>query len=154
MRSAKDMFLLKEWLAGDADARLPVDVSLRDGVSCDDAGCVTALTDGSYVALVLQPEAFADDCARAAVIVTTRQPPSDCLALVIDQDRLTQNGAMTLQRTASGFVIDAIRPRGVDRPWAPAIPDRMEPETANMRTAPSRTMDATPAETDLQPEDQ
>jgi competence protein ComEC len=36
MRTAKDAFLLKEWLAADADARQPGDASLADGISCDD----------------------------------------------------------------------------------------------------------------------
>src|SRR4051812_15511023 len=54
MRSAKDAFLLKEWLAADADARLVGDPSLGDGVSCDDAGCVTQLQGGGLVALTLR----------------------------------------------------------------------------------------------------
>jgi competence protein ComEC len=154
MRSAKDAFLLKEWLAGDADARLATDASLSDGVSCDSDGCVTPLADGAFVALTLQPDGFTDDCLRAAVIVTTRQPPSDCRALVINRDQLMRNGATTLQRTANGFSIDAIRPRGVDRPWAPAIADDSETEVAGNRVTPARPVDATPVETDLQPEDQ
>jgi competence protein ComEC len=40
MRTAKDAFMVKEWLAADADAREPTDGSLADGVSCDDSGCV------------------------------------------------------------------------------------------------------------------
>src|ERR1700753_2323215 len=36
MRSAKDSFLLKEWLAADADARDVADPSLANGVSCDE----------------------------------------------------------------------------------------------------------------------
>jgi competence protein ComEC len=36
MRTAKDAFLLKEWLAADADPRAPADASLADGVSCDE----------------------------------------------------------------------------------------------------------------------
>jgi competence protein ComEC len=40
MKTAKDAFLLKEWLAADADARQAGDASLADGVSCDDVGCV------------------------------------------------------------------------------------------------------------------
>jgi competence protein ComEC len=153
MRSAKDAFLLKEWLAGDADARLATDASLSDGVSCDSDGCVTPLADGAFIALTLQPDGFIDDCLRAAVIVTTRQPPSDCRALVINRDQLMRNGAMTLQRTANGFSIDAIRPRGVDRPWAPAIADDTETEVASKRVTPARPVDATPVETDIQPED-
>ena len=46
MRVAKDSFLLKEWLAADADPRGPADSSLADGVSCDEAGCVTEMADG------------------------------------------------------------------------------------------------------------
>ncbi len=38
MRTAKDAFLVREWLAADADARLSTDASLADGVSCDEAG--------------------------------------------------------------------------------------------------------------------
>src|SRR5258705_307372 len=69
MRTSKDVFLVKEWLAADADARPPGDASLADGVSCDEAGCVAQLPDGGFVALALRSEALADDCTRAAVIV-------------------------------------------------------------------------------------
>ncbi|WPO39349.1 ComEC/Rec2 family competence protein [Tardiphaga sp. 42S5] len=155
MRSAKDTFLLKEWLAGDADARLPTDASVSHGVSCDRDGCITPLADGALVALVLQPDAFTDDCEKAALIVTTRQSPRDCRALVIDQDRLQRNGAVSLQRTANGFTIDAVRPRGLDRPWSRAIPDEPQQDLIqNSRPPQNRPVDATPAETDLQPEDQ
>jgi competence protein ComEC len=155
MRSAKDTFLLKEWLAGDADARLPTDASVSHGVSCDRDGCIVPLADGALVALVLQPDAFTDDCEKAALIVTTRQPPEDCRALVINQDRLQRNGAMTLRRTTNGFAIDAVRPLGLDRPWSRAIPDEPQPNIIQTgRTPQNRPVDATPAETDLQPEDQ
>ena len=78
MRTAKDAFLLKEWLAADADPRLAVDPSLAEGVSCDEAGCVAQLADDTLVALALRPEALADDCERAALVVTARQPPPAC----------------------------------------------------------------------------
>lgn len=158
MRSAKDAFLMKEWLAGDADARLPTDPSLTDTVACDEQGCVTALADGGLVALTLQPAGFADDCARAVVIVTTRQPPADCRALVIDQDRLRSSGAMTLSRNGDRFVTEATRPRGIDRPWSPAVAEEAASGAAENapRTpgAVKRPVDATPAETDLQPDEQ
>jgi competence protein ComEC len=66
MRSAKDAFLIKEWLAADADPRVPADASLAAGVSCDDSGCVAQLPDGAFVTLALQPKALFDDCERAA----------------------------------------------------------------------------------------
>src|SRR4051794_29136169 len=39
-KASKDAFLVKEWLAADADARKPADAALSDGVSCDESGCV------------------------------------------------------------------------------------------------------------------
>jgi competence protein ComEC len=153
MRTARDTFLVKEWLAADADARLPGDVSLADGVSCDEAGCVAQLPDGGFVALVLRPEALADDCERAAVIVTPRQASPECKALVISQERLQRQAATSLRRTRSGFVIDAVRPNGVDRPWSPAAGDATEPENSYARPVIARPIDATPAEADLQAEE-
>src|SRR4051794_3777175 len=153
MRTAKDTFLVKEWLAADADARLPGDVSLAHGVSCDEAGCVAQLPDGRFVALALRPQALSDDCARAAVIVTARQASPDCGALVIGQERLQKQAATGLRRTRGGFVIDTVRPNGTDRPWSPAAADATEPESSYPRPVTARPVDATPAEADLQAED-
>ena len=153
MRTARDTFLVKGWLAADADARLPGDASLADGVSCDEAGCVTQLPDGGFVGLALRSEALADDCTRAAVIVTSRQASPGCGALVIGQERLQKQGAISLRRTRGGFSIDAVRPNGVDRPWSPAVDDQIQPENSYVRTGPARPVDATPAEADLQAEE-
>jgi competence protein ComEC len=153
MRIAKDTFLVKEWLAADGDARLPGDASLADGVSCDEAGCVAQLPDGGFVALVLRPEALADDCTRAAVIVTARQASPECGALVIGQERLHKQAATSLRRTRGEFVIDAVRPNGVDRPWSPAVGGTTEPENSYPRPATARPVEATPAEADLQAEE-
>lgn len=63
----------KERLAADADARTPKDVSLNKGVTCDAIGCIGKLTDGRLASMVLEIEAFAEDCARAAVVVSARE---------------------------------------------------------------------------------
>jgi competence protein ComEC len=39
IRTGKDAFTVKEWLAADADGRGSADPTLAEGVSCDDAGC-------------------------------------------------------------------------------------------------------------------
>ena len=110
--SSRDSFLLREWLAADADGRPAADASLSEGVSCDQAGCVAQLADGGLVALALQPDALADDCERAALLVTTRQAPAACGALVVDQDRLRRQGALALRRSRDGFAVEAVRPAG------------------------------------------
>jgi competence protein ComEC len=154
MRTGKDAFLIREWLAADADVRTAADASLTDGVSCDDAGCVTALADASLVAQSLHADALADDCVRAALIVTARQPPKDCAASVIDQERVRRQGALALRRKAGGFEVDAVKPRGFDRPWSPAVAGEGDLDAPLIaRPAVPRQRDATPSEVDLQAED-
>jgi competence protein ComEC len=154
MRTAKDAFLMKEWLAADADSRQPTDSSLAEGVSCDEAGCVVQMADGAFVTLALRPEALGDDCERAALVVTARQAAPACPSPVIDQERLRRQGAMALRRTRGGFAVDAVRPRGVDRPWSPAVAGDTEAELVLApRPAVRRAVDATPSEADLQAED-
>jgi competence protein ComEC len=155
VKGSRDAFLLKEWLAADADARTADDASLTAGVSCDDLGCVMQFAGGGLVAQAFRPEALADDCERAALIVTTRQAPAVCAGSVIDADRMRRQGAMALRRGRDGFVVEAVKPRGIDRPWSPAAADENETD-ANVlapRVAPARAIDATPAEADLQGED-
>ena len=155
MRTAKDAFLLKEWLAADADPRAPTDTSLAEGVSCDEAGCVTPMAGGGLVALALRAEALSDDCAQATLVVTARQAPASCAASVISQDRLRRQGALALRRSRGGFVVEAVKPRGADRPWSPAVAgDDSGTETMlTSRTASGRGVDATPAEADQQGEE-
>jgi len=155
MRTSKDEFLLKEWLAADADPRAPSDPSLAEGVSCDDAGCVVQMAGGGFVALALKPEALADDCERSALVVTARQAPPSCRSAVIAGDHLRRQGGMALRRARDGYAVSAIRPNAVDRPWSPAVAGPAaegEMMLAPGATAP-RTVDATPAEADQQGED-
>jgi competence protein ComEC len=154
MQTRKDAFLVREWLTADADARSAGEVSTTEGVSCDEAGCVVQAGDGAFVALSTSPEAFADDCMHAAIVVTTRQPPSDCKALVLDRNALQRQGTLALYRTQNGYSISAAKPGGTDRPWSPAVPEA-EPEAQISRSTAARPVpvDATPAETDLRPDD-
>ncbi len=154
VHSTKDAFVQKEWLAADADARATGDASLADGVSCDDAGCVVEMAAGGLVAQSLRSDALADDCERAELVVTSRQPPKDCAAAVIDPARLQRQGALALWRKADGFAVDAARPKGLDRPWSPAVAGDGDADTAVIsRPAPPRGRDATPSEADLQAEE-
>jgi competence protein ComEC len=142
---------VKEWLAADADAREAADGSLADGVSCDDAGCVVEAGGGGFITQALRGDALADDCERAVLVVTARQPPVDCGANVIDLARLRRQGALALWRKRDGFVVDAAKPNGFDRPWSPAAAGEGENDsTIISRPSPPRARDATPSETDLQ----
>jgi competence protein ComEC len=154
MRTGKDAFLVKEWLAADADPRSADDPSLADGVSCDDAGCVVPAADGAMVTQAIRPDALTDDCTRAVLIITARTAPADCAAAVIDRGRLQRQGGLSLRRKGREFVIEAIKPKGLDRPWSPAPPGELDNETTlTAKPAARRPQDATPAETDLQADD-
>jgi len=152
VKGARDAFLLKEWLAADADPRTAADASLAADVSCDDHGCVMQSAGGIFVAQAFRPEALADDCERAALIVTMRQAPTACAASVIDAERLRRQGAMALRRSPQGFVVDAVKSGGIDRPWSPAAADEGDRDATVLspRIVPPRAVDATPADSDLQ----
>jgi len=152
IRASKDGFLLKEWLAADADPRDAASGSLGDGVSCDEAGCVTPLADGRLVALALRIDALADDCSRAALVVTARPAPPDCAAMVVDRQRLAAQGALALTQRGDGFAVQAVKASGTDRPWAPAAAGEAD-FGASLAPRPAASRDATPSEADLQADD-
>jgi competence protein ComEC len=78
---------------------------------------VARLADGSAVAVSRTAAALADDCFRAALIVTLRAVPADCAAKVLDRKVLRDNGAMALTRRGGNFEAISARPEGFDRPW-------------------------------------
>jgi competence protein ComEC len=167
MSAGKDAFLLREWLAADADARAATDATLSEGVSCDDAGCVVRASDGKLIALALKPEALADDCTRAAIVITASPPPADCAAWVFDHDTLARSGTVALRRLrdASGgagraagdvYAVSAIHPRGVNRPWSPQVAEAASevfPSSARAGITHRAAIDATPAASDVEAEE-
>jgi competence protein ComEC len=146
-RNSRDAFTAKEWLAADGDARLPNDKSLGEGFRCDALGCLAALTDGKLVSQVILPDALEEDCARAAVVVTSREMPGDCQALAIDRKAWRAGGAIALRRSGEGLAIERARPAGQDRPWARGVAIE---EAATPVTRPQQPRDATPRSEDLE----
>jgi competence protein ComEC len=87
-------------------------------------------------------------------VLSRRDAPPGCAALVIDRQVWRQSGAIALRRVGHGFEIIATRPAGYDRPWAPAAAQpRDTAETARSAPARPQTRDATPREEDLEPGD-
>ncbi len=119
-------FVLEQWLKADGDGRKPADLG---GGACDRLGCVGHLADGRAVALVRDRRAFAEDCARAAVIVTGLAAPPGCAAaLVIDRAYLARHGATALRVAAGGsLVVHHARDPARSAPWWPAA--RPPPQT-------------------------
>jgi competence protein ComEC len=122
MRQGRDNFAIREWLAADADPRSATDKNLGEGARCDAIGCTAKLPDGRLVAHARDIEAFEEDCAKAAVVVSPLQAPDACAALLIDRSAARRNGALTLREDGKGFVATKAYPPGYDRPWAQAHP--------------------------------
>lgn len=143
------LFAAEQWLRADADGRQPR--KAVDASACDKLGCVGILPDGRAVALVLNRSAFAEDCLRAAVVVTPLFAPPGCAAsLVIDRDRLLASGAVTLTARGPAWRITAARAGDENRPWSPAPKRRWESlaparKNANVTDA-DAPMDASDAE--------
>ena len=151
-RTGRDAFAIKEWLSADGDARLPTDKSLGEGFRCDTAGCIARLADGKFVSQVIAPDAFEEDCRRAAVVVTSRELPAACQALTVDRKVSRTTGAIALRRNGEGFEITAARPAGQDRPWAraTAAPEEAAPTASRPNTSRPAPRDATPRAEDLE----
>jgi competence protein ComEC len=143
----KDAFTVREWLAADGDGRSPGDDALSKGWTCDAAGCLARLHGGSTVAVVLLPDAFEEDCRRAAIVLTSRQAPPGCKAHVIDRNVWTRTGALALTSTSAGIDTVVVRPPNWERPWLRMPPDPSA--RAPRRTAPPVPPDATPRIEDL-----
>ena len=122
-------FAAEQWLRADADPRAPADA--KNGVSCDEIGCVGRAVDGRLVALVSERAAFVEDCARAAIIVTPLRAPEGCAApIIIDRARLAETGAVTLRFKGGNVEWTASRGIEEDRPWSPAPKVRRGPRAA------------------------
>jgi competence protein ComEC len=149
-RAGRDAFTVREWLAADGDARLQADPALGDGFKCDDSGCIGVLAGGQLVAHIRAPDAFREDCRRAAVVVSAREAPPGCAALVVvDRKVLQSHGAIALRREGERWELTAARPPSQDRPWARAA--QAPSEAAGTATVSRPALpDATPRPEDLE----
>jgi competence protein ComEC len=136
-----DALAVGDWLNADGDARSAKDQGLAQGFACDPDGCVGRLADGAAIAVPRGPAALADDCSRAALVVTMRPPPPGCAAMVIDRKALRATGALALYRRDGIFEVEATRPATLDRPWARHMAPREARPAPNARPP---EIDATP----------
>jgi competence protein ComEC len=112
-------FIVDRWLAADGDLRKAQNPDLRRNTACDREGCVGALADGRFLAIVIAPEAFEEDCKRAAVIVTSLTAPAYCResALVLDRERLAVSSSLAMRLEGKAFRITETRPSAQWKPW-------------------------------------
>ncbi len=119
VRKPADKFTAREWLRRDGDGRDLADAVGMPGLRCDGVGCV--VTRKAVIAASLRPEAFADDCARAAVVVSAAAAVH-CLgpAVVIDRNAAMAGQGWQVTLSDHPTAISVRATRGM-RPWVAMI---------------------------------
>lgn len=156
-----DAFTLRTWLAADGDGRQPGDESLSQDVRCDKAGCVVARGRGITIAQPHTPEAAAEDCERATVVIWSGAPsPAGCRAMLVDAAEIRASGAIALLHNGENeedknYEVIRARPRGQERPW---MHNWTRNQTADRKAgagtaAPTALPDVTPRTDDVAVED-
>ena len=116
VRKPKDKYAARDWLRRDGDGRDIEDAVGLPGLKCDGLGCVV-VKGKILIAASLRPEALAEDCARAAVLVSAAQAAA-CKgpAVVIDQ-KAAENGQGWRITLSSPPTAVSVRAWRGDRPW-------------------------------------
>jgi competence protein ComEC len=127
VRPAADTYSAGEWLKRDGDPRTADDAiaSAVDGVRCDEWSCVGRLRDGRSFAAVLREDALAEDCARAAIVISAVPTRHRCKGpgLVIDRFDVARHGAYAVWLEKSLRVVSVDDWRG-RRPRSMGPPKR------------------------------
>ena len=113
---------------------------MGQGIACDPSGCIGRLADGQLVSYALTPDAFEDDCGRAAVVVAAREAPPGCAANVISRRRGVPKARWRCPATP-GILPSGLRAADFDRPWSPAPVSRSATDRSASESATTRTSD-------------
>jgi competence protein ComEC len=114
LRKPKDSFAAREWLRRDGDAREIGDAVGMPGLNCDGVGCV--VKRGVTIAAGLRPEALAEDCSRAVVVINASSGTCKGPAVMLDQNAAVkgQGWRVNLSPTPTAQSVRAWRG---ERPW-------------------------------------
>jgi competence protein ComEC len=114
VRKPRNSFVAREWLKRDGDSRDLAQAIGMPGLRCDGLGCV--VNRPPVIAAGVRPEALAEDCARAVVVINAAIGPCNGPVVVIDQKMAAdgQGWSITLLSPPSATSVRAWR--GM-RPW-------------------------------------
>lgn len=118
VRKPKDTFAAREWLRRDGDAREIGEAIGMPGLSCDGLGCV--VKRDVTIAAGLRPEALAEDCARAAIVITASAVRCKGPKVMIDQ--IVAEDGQGWRIDLSLLTAQSVRGWRGDRPWGEPRP--------------------------------
>ena len=108
-----DRFAARAWLTQDGDAR---EVAAATGIGrCDGLGCVMASREGPVV-LSRKPEGLAEDCARAAILVSAAAVDCKGPRFIADGPRAARDQGYALWFTPK-LKAQSVRAWRGERPW-------------------------------------
>jgi competence protein ComEC len=113
-------FELERWLEHDGARRSVEEAAKAAGFNCDGIGC-RATVKGLTVAVARHPAAFAEDCRRAAVLVSGIVSPRGCTAprTVVDFFAARRQGTHALYIEADGSIrTETVAAARGSRPWS------------------------------------
>jgi competence protein ComEC len=112
-RPPRDAFAASRFLERDGDAR---DFHAVPGIGrCDSQSCVVHAPDG-VIAMPFRPEALAEDCAHAAVLLSA-VPVSHCAGpkIILDSKAIADGGGYAI----TNGIAESVRAWRGARPWNP-----------------------------------
>ena len=130
-------FELERWLEHDGARRSLEEAAKAAGFRCDGVGC-SATIKGLAVAVARHPAAFAEDCRRAAILISPIVGPRGCTGpkTVIDFFAARRGGTHALYIEADGGIrIETVAAARGTRPWSMPASPRSAADTGARRTA-------------------
>lgn len=117
-----DSYESELWLRRDGDVRVSGEAPAREGVRCDALGCRIETAWGGrsrIVAIVRKPEALAEDCAAADIVISLSPARGRCRgpARVIDRWDILRQGAHALWFDDS-LTMETVQAHRGARPWS------------------------------------
>jgi competence protein ComEC len=142
-------FAVQRWLLAEGDRRNAAEESLQLGVRCDSLGCAMPLAGGGRIAVPLHPDALADDCREARLVVTRFAVPDGCGAVVLNLAAIPWTGALRLRHEAGSWQVETARLTSGTRPWHRAPPTGAMPPVLQGPHAASPQAPAPPPAPDM-----
>jgi competence protein ComEC len=108
-------YVARDWLKRDGDGRDIGSAVGVPGMRCDGVGCV--MKGKALIAVSLKPEALAEDCTRAQVLISPVEAPNCKGPIVLIDQKAAAEGEgwrITLSPTPTAESVGAYRG---ERPW-------------------------------------
>ena len=121
-RAPADNYSAAEWLKRDGDARTPDEAMATpaENIRCDAYGCIALARNGERIAAVSRLDALSEDCANAALVISSVPTRGTCIGpkRVIDRFDIADNGPYAVW-VGDKIEVETVQDYRGDRPWSP-----------------------------------